>query len=302
MHSAKSDGNTGLDSVANEDHVSILTTALRGAAAVVCVALIPALAGAQMYLVDSLNELATDFYRVKPSTGQMRLMGTLPGSLGEAAGLAASSADVLYVSTLRGNIVRIDLSPTYRATVLGNVGGALALLEMDGGSLLGVDEDTDELVRITLAPLAKQVIGTLRTGGPQGPVVDVIGGDLARTAAGRIYMFTNSTTRSNSNGKLYLVDPTTAVATLIGPRDWGYGRITGLSFDPADATLYATGRDIDRLLVVSPISGMVTRATGLCRSCTVRYDIAAGDLAFAPLPTRTPTPMFRPTATPTRRP
>lgn len=278
----------------------MLMKAFRAAAAG-CALLAPVAAAAQLYLVDSLNDLATDFYRVKPSTGQMRLMGTLPGALGEADGLAASARDLFYVSTLKGNIIRLDLSPTYRATVLGNVGGALALLEMDGADLLAVDEQTNELVRITLDPLAKQVVGTIRVGGPHGPVVDVIGGDLARTAAGRFYLFTNSTTRSSGNGKLYLLDPDTAVATLIGPRGWGYGRITGLAFDPADGTLYATGRDIDRLLVMSPISGMVTRATGLCRSCTTRYDISAGDIAFAPLPTRTPTRTRRPTPTPTRR-
>lgn len=297
------DGNTAMKPLPTMRFpVFMVTKALRSAAALACALLAPALAAAQMYLVDSLNDLGGDFYRVKPGTGQMRLMGALPGGLGEVVGLAAASADVFYVSTVTGTLARIDLSPSYRVTPLGTVGGSLALLEMDGSSLLAVDEVSNTLLRITPAPLAAQVIGTLRTGGPNGPVVDVIGGDLARSAAGRIYMFTNSTTRSNSNGKLYLVDPTTAVATIIGPRDWGYGRVSGLSFDPADGTLYATGRDIDRLLVVSPMSGMVTSATGLCRSCTTRYDIAAGDLAFAPLPARTPTPTFRPTATPTRRP
>jgi hypothetical protein len=274
-------------------------TTIRALMAASTALLAPTLASAQLYLVDSLHDLATEFYRVKPSTGQMRLIGTVPGALGEAAGLASAAPTVFYLTTLRGNVVRLDLSPSYAVTVLGNVGGHLALLEMDGADLLAVDEQTNQLVRITLQPLAKQVIGTIRVGA-NGPVVDVIGGDLARSGGGRFYLFTNTGSGPRSNGKLYLVDKQTAVATLIGPRGWGFGRVTGLSFDPEDGTLYASSRDTDRLLVMSPISGMVTRATGLCRSCPSRYDVAAGDLAVPPRPTRTATPTRRPTATPPR--
>ncbi len=253
-----------------------------------------------VYLIDSTHGVATEVYRVKPSTGQMRLLGTVPAELGEAAGLAAASPSLLYVSTVLGQIARIDLSPTFVVTPLGSVGGKLALLHTDGAGLLAVDEESNQLVRIGLDPLVKDVVGTIRTGSTRGPVVDVIGGDLARTGAGSWYMFTNGSTRSDGNGKLYLLDPNTAVATLLGPRGWAYGRISGLAFDPTDGTLYASARDLDKLLMLSPITGLPFFSSTLCRGCPGRYDVSAGDLAIAAMPTLTPRPTRTPT--PTRRP
>ncbi|MDX2166288.1 MAG: hypothetical protein SF182_04470 [Deltaproteobacteria bacterium] len=264
----------------------------------------PVSAMPNLFLIDSTHGVATEFYRVKPSNGQMRLMGSLSPALGEAAGLAAMSPEVFYVSTLLGNIVRIDLSPIFTVTPLGNVGGKLAMLEADGPDLLAVDEERDELVRITLDPLRKTVIGRIRVGSRFGVPVDIVGGDLARNSAGTWYLFSNWVNNANSGGTLYLLDPDDATVTILGPRSWGYGRITGLSFDPDDSgVLYASARDLDRLLIMSPMSGQVSWVTGLCRSCPTRYDISAGDLTVVrPPPRNTPTASRTPTATRTPSP
>jgi hypothetical protein len=250
-----------------------------------------------MFFLDSEIDVSTAVYTLNQSTGQLLPLGSIDIMLGEATGLAAADANVLYVTTLLGNVIRVDLMPSYMATTLGNVGGKLTQLQFDAGLLYAVDEDTDELSSIQISPLLKTVIGTIHIGNTMGPVLDIIGGDLSRDSLGNWFLFTNAMV--STSAKLYSLDITTAVATEIGPMMWVDGRITGLAFDYGDSDkLYASARDTDQLLTLDPTTGMVTNSVDICESCPTVFDVRAGDLGV-PFGTATATVTATPTTTPT---
>lgn len=253
-----------------------------------------------MFIVDSEISVSTEVYRIDQVTGELTLLGSLDIDLGEATGLAADGPDTLYVSTLLGYIIEISLSPSYSATTLGNVGGKLIQMQFDGGLLYVVDEDSNELSTVQISPLTKTLIDKIRVGSTLGPELDIIGGDISIDSAGNWYLFTNSADSISSAGKLYSLNITNAVATAIGPATWLDGRITGLAFDYGDGDkLYASGRDVDKLLTLDPTTGNVNGSVDVCLLCPTPFDLRAGDLAV-PQPTDTPTPS--PTETPTETP
>ncbi len=261
----------------------------------------PAAGQSPMFLLDSEIDVSTLVYRIDQGTGQLTLLGALDITLGEATGLAADGPDTLYVSTLLGNIIQITLSPSFSATTLGNVGGKLTAMQFDGGLLYVVDEQSDELSTVQISPLTKTVIDTIRVGSTMGPVLDIIGGDVSIDSAGNWYLFTNSADMTSSAGKLYSLNITNAVATAIGPATWTNGRITGLAFDYGDGDkLYASARELDKLLNLDAATGNVNSSIDVCLTCpTPVYDLRAGDLG---VPQATSTPTETPTGTPTETP
>ena len=270
--------------------VLCIISAMAGACLLVASLGQAAAAQSPMFLLDSEIGQSTFVYGLDQSSGQLTLLGSLDITLGEATGLAADGPDVLYVSTLLGDIIRIDLLPSYTATTLGNVGGNVTQIQINGGLLYVVDELTDELATVQISPLRKTVIGVIRVGSTLGPVLDIVGGDLTIDSAGNWYLFTNGTS------KLYSLNITTAVATEIGPATWTSGRINGLAIDYGDGDkLYTSSRDLEQLLTLNPATGAVTTATNICLSCPSVYNVRAGDLAI-PQPTSTSTPTQTSTA------
>src|SRR5215470_6096119 len=126
-----------------------------------------------MYLVDSLVGDSTQVFRIDQATGQLTSLGSLDISLGEAVGIAADGPDILYVTTFLGNVIKINLTPSFSPTTLGNVGGSLTQLDFDGGVLYAVDETANELSTISFSPLTKNVIGTIKVGSTMGPTLDI---------------------------------------------------------------------------------------------------------------------------------
>jgi hypothetical protein len=243
-----------------------------------------------IFLVDSEVGESSAVYRVDPPSGQMTLLGTLDIAAGEATGLAAEGPDTLYVTTLLGAVIKVTLAPTFAATMLGNVGGALTGVQMDAGRLYAIDENTDELSSIELAPLSRTVVGTIRIGGPMGMVLDVVGGDISKDSLGNWYLFSNQSHSSASQGKLYRLDIATAAVSEVGPAIWSDGRVTGMVFDHGDSDrLYLSSRDADALLIVDPMSGCTLGSMPVCLTCPTSYDLRAGDLAL-PEPGTTPPP------------
>lgn len=249
-----------------------------------------AAAASPIFLLDSQVGASTAVYRLDPASGQMSLLGMLDAGAGEATGLAAEGPDALYVTTLLGDIIKVTLAPAFAATKLGNVGGGLTGVQMDTGRLIVVDENTDELSSVELAPLSKTVIGTIRLGGPMGMVLDVVGGDISKDSFGNWYLFSNQSNSSASQGKLYRLDIATAAVTEVGPMLWSGGRVTGMVFDYGDSDrLYLSSRDADAMLIVDPMTGCELGSTSVCLTCPTSYDLRAGDLAL-PEPGTTPPP------------
>jgi hypothetical protein len=274
----------------------------------------PVAAQSSIFLLDSEVGSETALYRLDPRSGQTSLIGAIDVGGEEATGLAAANEETLYVSTLEGTIVRVDLAPSFNATVLGNVGGGLTDMQYDGGLLYVVDENSDELAAIEIDPLSKTTIGKIRVGNASGPVLDTIGGDIGQDGSGNWYLVTNSANSESARARLYRLDMATAVATAVGGIMSTSGRITGMVFDHNDGDrLYLSARELDGLILTDPVSGCAVETVPLCVSCPTPIDLRAGDLALvagddaAPsglpdptphAPPPTPLPCGEPSATP----
>src|SRR5262245_10403785 len=203
-------------------------------AATLCFALVccrrPALAQPSLFLLDSSVGSAASLYRVDAESGRLTLLGTFDAAGAEVTGLAAEDDDTLYASTLKGDIIRIQLTPSFAATTLGIVGGSLTDMQFHDGQLYVVDEDTEELADVQVDPWRKTLIGAIRIGGPSGPILDVIGGDISKDRMGNWFLVNNSANRATSRATLYRLDIATAVATEIGSALWTTGRVNGIVF------------------------------------------------------------------------
>jgi hypothetical protein len=257
----------------------------------------PALAQSSIFLLDSQVDDEAAIYRLDPRSGEMSFLGALDVAGEEATGLAAENEDTLYVSTLAGTIVRVDLAPSFNANVLGNVGGGLTDMQYDGGLLYVVDENSDELSAIEIDPLNKTTIGKVRVGDSTGPVLDIIGGDISQDSSGNWYLVTNSANSESAHARLYRLDMGTAVATEVGGILSTGGRITGMVFDRSDGDrLYLAARELDGLVIADPVSGCTVETVSLCASCPAPFDLRAGDLALVAGDDATPAGIQSPTS------
>ncbi|HSP96093.1 MAG TPA: MopE-related protein [Candidatus Dormibacteraeota bacterium] len=227
-----------------------------------------------LFLLDSEAGVSTLIFQVDPASGALTTVGSLPIGFGEALGLAAQDDSHLVVTTESGAVVLVTVSP-FSFTNLGTVLGRLVGLAFARtGELYAVDEGSEELSRITLAPLSKIVIGPVRSGSPAGPVLDVSGGDIAQSAAGDWYLW------SNAVQDLYSLDVGSAVAVQLDPGTQGLGTKTGLAFDyRGSGALYASSGPFDQLLTLNPLTGASLGSVSFCLTCPTVYDYRFGDLA-----------------------
>jgi hypothetical protein len=229
-----------------------------------------------LFLLDTEVGSPAILFRVNPTTGALTTLGTLPAGIGEAAGLAAANGNRLYVTTIQTTVTslfEVTVSP-FGFRELGTLAGAFQGLAYSAGEgqLYAIEEDTDRFYRITLEPVVLTLIGTVRVGSTGGPVLDILGGDLAQDGAGNWYLWTNSTS------DLYLLNPATAVATQVDPQ--GAGPKTGIAFNyQAGGTLYGSSRVDDALETINPATGLTTTAASFCVACPTVYDHRFGDLA-----------------------
>lgn len=250
--------------------------ALAGLVAALLLAARPAPAVTPVFLLDSQSFTDNRLFRVDPSTGQLVFLGSLGGTYGEIAGLAALGPNELIATSSFGDVLRVTVSP-FTVVRLGGVGGMLVGLATSlDGALYGLDESSDELVRITLAPLARVVIGLVRLGSPGGPVLDVAGGDLVQARNGTWYLWTNG------GVGLYTIDVGTAVAQAVDPGGAPSPFTSGLAIDyEGGGVLYASSGAQDSVRALSLTTGQTVPGSTrtLCLTCPTPYDHLFGDLA-----------------------
>jgi hypothetical protein len=240
-----------------------------------------------IFLIDSSADSSvvpeTLIFRVDRATGQLTTLGTLPTEFGEVAALAAASDNLLYAAATRtGDILEITASPfgfrSIGAVVANDIVGLgannIVGLAFSGGVLYAIDEVTDELSRLQISPFNATVVGQVRLGSIGGPVLDVLGADIAEDAVGNWYLWTNSTE------SLYRLDVTTAVATPVDPAIQGLGPKTGLAFDyQGGGALLASSGVLDALLTLDPATGVTAASVPFCLNCPTTYNHRFGDLA-----------------------
>ena len=226
-----------------------------------------------MFLLDSESGISTLIFRVNRITGQLTNIGSLPVDLGEAVGLAAANNNLLYVTTSQRRLIEVTVSP-FSYTDLGIIGVYLPGLAYYGGALYGLEEPTDQLVRVQISPPSATPVGTVRNGSATGPTVDLSGGDLAVNASGDWYMWTNNPS------DLFRLDINTAVATQLDPASTSPSFKNGIAFDfLAGDALYAVSRADKALQQLDLTSGQSLSSVTLCLNCPTPYDVRVGDLA-----------------------
>lgn len=236
----------------------------------------PSLAATPIFLLDTEERVSNTIFRVDPTTGQLTALGSIPLTFGDPLGLAAASDNLLYVATVgapaANRLLRVTLDP-FTIVELGAIVGFYQGLEYFGGQLYGIDETTDRLSRITpTLPAVETLIGVVRLGSPAGPVLDVAGGDLAVSATGAWYMF------SNAVDDLFALDITTAVATQLDPTT--FGPLSGLAFDyQAGGVLLGSSGFNDTVARINTATGGTISAVSFCLACPTVYDHRFGDLA-----------------------
>jgi hypothetical protein len=211
-------------------------------------------------------------FRVDQSTGVLTTLLSLGPNYGQVLGLAAASDNLLYAVAGNGGVSQLTVNPPTIAA-LGNIGEHfVAGLAYANGKLYAIDQATDTLSTIDLAPVAQTTIGVLHVGSPGGPVFDVDGADLAQDSSGTWYVWTNAAQQ------LYQLDVTNAVVTPIGSS--GLGAKTGLAFDYQNGdVLLAASRPLDTLQTIDKTTGQVTSSVNFCLNCPTVYDHRFGDIA-----------------------
>jgi hypothetical protein len=229
-------------------------------------------AATPIFVVDTDTASTSLIFRVDPATGHLTTLMSLAASYGQVLALAAASDNLLYAVASNGDVLQLTVTPP-TLTTLGNIGAHfVAGLEYSGGQLYAIDEATDALSTIQLAPVVQTTIGVIHVGSPSGPVLDIQGADLAQDGAGLWYLWTNGTQA------LYQLDVTTAVATQVGPA--GLGAKTGLAFDyQGGNVLYGASRPLDTLQTIDTATGQTTASVNFCLNCPTVYDLRFGDLA-----------------------
>ncbi len=236
-----------------------------------------------IFLLDTDEATFASVFRVDPVNGQLTLLGSLPADLGPIASLAAATPNLLHAVTQGGQVLEISVSP-FGSTSLGSIGAnSIVGLAFAEGALYAVDEGTDSLYRIELAPLSVALLGAVRF--PDGAPLEIGGGDLAQDDAGDWYLWTNTTQA------LYRLDVSSAVVAAVPAQSTGLGFTTGLAFDYEVGALLGSSRDFDALQTLDPASGQALSAMTFCAACPAAYDASYGDLA-SPVPDR-PCPRAR---------
>ena len=143
-------------------------------------------ANPSLYLVDSqFTGLQTRIFQVDPATGALVVRGELGTTYTPALGMAAASRTVLFLSVT-------DTGPENRCQ--GNVACLLIRVDLDP---------------LSTTPALVQEIGTITEGGSM--LAGITG--LTFRSDGNLYGISQDTSG------LYILDPATAVATLIGTVD-----------------------------------------------------------------------------------
>ena len=233
------------------------------------------LAASPLFLSDTDPSVPTLIFRVERSSGHLTQVAELPVETGEVVALAAASENLLYGVSEFDEVLSITVAPP-TVTSLGTISaGFISGLAFSGGQLYAIDEFTDELSIIQVSPAVTQtVLGVVHVGAPDGPVLDIEGGDLAEDADGNWFLWTNAAQA------LYRLDLTTAVATPVDGGASGLGARTGLAFDYlGDQALLAPSRPLDALLTLDPATGLPTASVNFCLDCPTVYDYRFGDLA-----------------------
>ncbi len=250
----------------------------------VALAFRPGLAAAQtpVFQLDTDEATFVDLFRLDPGSGRLTPLGSLPADQGVIAGLAAASEDLLYAVSQDGWVYAITVAP-FGVQNLGNVGsnGIVGLAFADGG-LYAVDEWTRSLYRIELAPLSMTRVDELQfADGTQFPAG---GGDLARTAAGDWYLWTNTIQG------LFRLDVGDATVTPLPEQVTGLGYVTGLAFDYLGGeALRGSSRDFDAVMEIDRATGVPLGGVSFCVDCPTPFDVTYGDLA-SPEPEPVPVP------------
>jgi hypothetical protein len=239
-----------------------------------------------IFLLDTDEASYASVFRVRPATGQLTPVGSLPMNLGPIVALAAANDDVLYAVARGGAVLEIAVSP-FAVRSLGNIGpNFIAGLAFGEDALYATDEVSGSLYRIDLAPLAVSLIGVVRFA--DGTPLGIGGGDLAQDAAGGWFLWTNSTQA------LYRLDAATAVVTPVPAQVTGLGFTNGLAFDyRAGGALLGSVGDLDVLRTLDPASGQPLSEVTFCLACPTPYNAVFGDLASPQAPCPQPKGYWR---------
>ena len=217
------------------------------------------------------NSLTTgvELCTLDPVTGQVTVLGTLPPADGDLGGLAWWAPDELYAGNRTGDIVDIHLGAVTGA-IVANEGGHIGGLERWGTELLGIDQTMHDIVQFV--PPAGSFVRTPLTSG--GSALVSSGGDLVQMSNGDWLLW------PNVQGELFRLDPTTGVATALGPAAT-VPSISGLVRDDQDH-LYGIMASTDQVVDIDPASGAVGATRTMCVSCPTPYDFVSGDLTRTP--------------------
>ncbi len=216
----------------------------------------------------------TNIFAVDPATGRLTPIVTIPAEEGEIISLAAATDNTLYAVAYFGDVLEITVNPP-SVTPLGNIGqNFICGLAYSKGTLYAIDQDTEALSTIQLAPLQQTTVGVIHVGSTDGPVLDVDGGDIAQDGAGNWYLWTNAAQA------LYRLDVVDAVAIPVPDGASGLGTKTGLAFDyQGGGRLLGSSRPLDDLETLDTASGATIASVSLCLDCPTVYDLRYGDLA-----------------------
>ena len=125
-------------------------------------------AATPIFVVDTDTASTSLIFRVDPATGHLTTLMSLAASYGQVLALAAASDNLLYAVASNGDVLQLTVTPP-TLTTLGNIGAHfVAGLEYSGGQLYAIDEATDALSTIQLAPVVQTTIGVIHVGSPSG--------------------------------------------------------------------------------------------------------------------------------------
>jgi PEP-CTERM motif len=189
-----------------------------------------------------------------------------------SAGLAQASA--LYATSFGGATSQLyTVDPTTGAVALvGTVDAQVGdLTSLGGSTLMGVDLGSRNAL-VTIDPLTGGLLSTVGITGARGAITSI----AADPTTGKLYG--NTTTGFGGDDQLYLIDPTSGVATLLGAI--GFRDVYALGFTQG-GELLGISNSTEQLLSLSVLSGLGT-AIGATGS-NLQYDIASrpeDDLLF----------------------
>ncbi len=232
----------------------------------------PAAGQTPVFLLDTDEVTFATIFRVAPATGQLVPVGPLPADQGAIASLAAANEDLLYAVTQGGQVLEITVSP-FGWTSLGSIGAnSIVGLAYSDGRLYALDEGSNSLYRISLAPLSVTLVGAVRF--LDGTPLRLGGGDLVADRNGLWYLWTNFTQA------LYSLNVNNAVVAPVPAQQIALGFTTGLAVDyEAGGALLGSSRDFDALQTLDPASGLPLSSVAFCLACPIPYDHTFGDLA-----------------------